>query len=357
MSLLSSSRFSVPRLPALAAAAALMASQALGSAAAFAQSDPIADFYKGKNITMLVGFSTGNGADSYARLFARHLGRFIPGNPSVVVQNMPGSGSLVMANYLYSVAPKDGSVIGVFNRNVPMEPLMGNKNARFDARKFTWIGSANTEPSLCVAWGASPIKTWEDTKTREWVIAATGLNANSGLVPTLLNKVLGTKMKMIMGYPGASEMSLAMESGEVEGRCGWSRSSLMATKSQWVTEKKVNLLIQAGLQKNPALMDVPLAMDFVTSERDKSLLKLAVAWDEMAWPFMAPPDVPAARRDTLRRAFAAAIKDPQLVAEAEREKLDLTLVTGESIEQLLADIYATPEDIVAEMRAIITPPK
>ncbi|MDB5508556.1 MAG: tripartite tricarboxylate transporter family receptor [Hyphomicrobiales bacterium] len=345
------------RLPVQFAFATFVSACAAGFSAlpAVAQSDPVADFYKGRNITMLVGFSTGNGADSYGRLLARHIGKHLPGNPNVIVQNMPGSGSLVMANYLYSVAPKDGSVIGIFNRNVPMEPMMGNKNARFEARKFTWIGSANTEPSLCVAWGASPIKTWEDTKQREWVIAATGLNANSGLVPTLLNRVLGTRMKLIMGYPGASEMSLAMESGEVEGRCGWSRSSLMATKAQWVTDKKVNLLIQAGLQKNPALMDVPLAMDYVTNDRDKQLLKLAVAWDEMAWPFMAPPEVPAARRDALRKAFESALADPQLLAEAEREKLDVTLVTGESIEKLLDDVYSTPPDIVAEMRGIITP--
>lgn len=318
-----------------------------------AKADSNADFYKGKQVTLLVGFSSGNGADSYGRLVSRHIGRHLPGNPSVIVQNMPGSGSLTMANYLYSVAPKDGSAFGIFNRNVPMEPLMGNKNARFDARKFTWIGSTNAEPSLCVAWGASPVETWEDAKEKTFVIAATGMNANSGLVPTLLNQVLGTKMKLIMGYPGSNEMSLAMERGEVEGRCGWSRSSLMATRPDWVTDKKVNLLIQAGLQKSPAMPDVPLAMDFVPTERGKQLLKLGVAWDEMAWPFAAPPALPDARKTALRDAFAAALKDPQLLSEAEKERLDISFVTGESIEKLLDDVYATPDDIVAEMRDII----
>lgn len=311
------------------------------------------EFYKGKSLTILVGFSTGSGADSYARLVGRHIGRHLPGNPGIIVQNMPGSGSLTMANYLYSVSPKDGSTIGVFNRNVPMEPLMGNKNARFDVKKFTWIGSTNAEPSLCVAWHGSPVQKWEDTKDRTFVVAATGLNANSGLVPMLLNEVLGTRMKLIMGYPGTGEMSLAMEGGEVEGRCGWSRSSITATKANWLTENKIRLLLQAGLKKSPSMPEVPLAMDFVTKESDRQLLKLGVAWDEMAWPFMAPPGVPAERAQALRSAFENALRDPLLIEEAKKERLDISLVTGESIEKLLDDVYATPDDVVLKMKTII----
>jgi len=315
----------------------------------------VEDFYRNKTVTILVGFTTGNGADSYARLIARSIGKYIPGNPNVVVQNMPGAGSLAMANHLYSVAPKDGSVFGIFNRNVPLEPLMGNKGARFDPRKFTYLGSTNAEPSLCVAWHESPVKAWTDMQNREFVVAATGLNANSGLVPTVLNRVLGTKIKTIMGYPGGNEMNLALERGEVEGRCGWSRSSLMTTKANWVAEKKLNFLLQAGLQKSPAMPEVPLAMDAIKDERDRQLFRLAVAWDEMAWPFAAPPDIPEARTQALRTAFAAVLKDPGLLAQAEKEKLDVSLVTAEAIDRLLADVYATPEDIVAEMRAIVAP--
>lgn len=310
-------------------------------------------FYKGKTLTLLVGFTTGSGADSYARLVGRHIGRFLPGAPAVIIQNMPGSGSLTMANYLYSVAPKDGSTIGIFNRNVPMEPLMGNKNARFDAKQFTWIGSTNAEPSLCVAWHAAPVKKWEDAKERTFLVAATGLNANSGLVPMLLNEVLGTKMKTIMGYPGSGEMSLALEGGEVEGRCGWSRSSIMATRADWIAQDKIRLLLQAGLQKSPSMQDVPLAMDYVTNDSDRQLLKLGVAWDEMAWPFMAPPGVPPDRARALRSAFEAALRDPQLLEEARKERLDINLVTGEAIETLLADIYATPPDVVAKMSRLM----
>jgi len=313
----------------------------------------VEDFYKGKTINVLVGFTTGNGADSYARLIARWYSRYVPGAPNVVVQNMPGSGSLTMTNNLYNVAPKDGTTFGIFNRNVPLEPIMGNANARFDPRKFTWIGSTNTEPSLCVAWHASPVKSLADVQAREFSVAATGLNANSGLVPTVLNRVMGAKFKVIMGYPGSNEMSLAMERGEVEGRCGWSRSSLMATKPQWVSEKRINMLLQAGLQKSPLMPDVPLAMDSVKDEADRQLLKLAVAWDEMAWPFAAPPDIPADRAKALRDAFAAVLKDPELVAQAGREGLDLNYVPPAQIERILDEVYATPEAVVATLKGIV----
>ena len=313
----------------------------------------VEDFYKGKTINVLVGFTTGNGADSYARLIARWYSRYVPSAPNVVVQNMPGSGSLTMTNNLYNVAPKDGTTFGIFNRNVPLEPIMGNANARFDPRKFTWIGSTNTEPSLCVAWHASPVKSLADVQVREFSVAATGLNANSGLVPTVLNRVMGAKFKVIMGYPGSNEMSLAMERGEVEGRCGWSRSSLMATKPQWVSEKRINMLLQAGLQKSPLMPDVPLAMDSVKDEADRQLLKLAVAWDEMAWPFAAPPDIPADRAMALRDAFAAVLKDPELVAQAGREGLDLNYVPPAQIERILDEVYATPEAVIATLKGIV----
>lgn len=318
-----------------------------------AETNVLSDIYKGRTLTLLVGYSTGNGADNYARLLSRHIGKYL-GNPAVVVQNMPGSGSLVMANYLYSVAPKDGTVIGTMNRNVPMEPLMGNKNARFDARKFTWIGSTNTEPSLCVSWETSSIKKWQDARERPFIVAGASLNANTGLVPTLLNRVLGTKMQLVLGFPGSNEMSMAIERGEVEGRCGWSRSSLMATRPHWVSDKKINLLLQAGLRKSVAMPDVPLAMEYVTNENDRQLLKLGVAWDEMAWPFAAPPDIPEVRREALRRAFAAALRDPQLLSEAETERLEVNLVTGEAIEQLLDDVLATPANVVAQMQGLIS---
>lgn len=329
-------------------AAAVIAAAASGPAAA-----SVEEFYKGKTISVLVGFSTGNGADSYARLIARWFSKYVPGAPAVVVQNMPGSGSLTMTNHLFNVAPKDGSTFGIFNRNAPLEPLMGNANARFDARRFTWLGSTNVEPSLCVSWHGSPVRSIDDIRAREFTVAASGLGANSGLVPAVLNRVMGAKFKIILGYPGSNEMSLAMERGEVEGRCGWSRSSLMATKAAWVRENKVSLLLQAGLQKSPQMQDVPLAMDNVSGEANRQLLKLAVAWDEMAWPFAAPPGVPADRAKALQNAFASVLKDSELVAQAGREGLDLNYVPPAQIERILADVYATPEPIIATLKEII----
>lgn len=331
---------------------AFLGAACLGLAPAAASG--VEDFYKGKTVNVLVGFTTGNGADSYARLIARWYAKYLPGAPNIVVQNMPGSGSLTMTNTLFNVSPKDGTVFGIFNRNVPLEPLMGNSNARFDPRRFTWLGSTNTEPSLCVAWHGSPVKSIKDIQTRDFAVAATGLNANSGLVPTVLNRVMGAKFKVIMGYPGSNEMSLAMERGEVEGRCGWSRSSLMATKPQWVSENRISLLLQAGLQKSPLMPDVPLAMDSVTNESDRQLLKLAVAWDEMAWPFAAPPDIPADRAKALRAAFEAVLKDPELVAQAKREGLDINYVPPAQIERILADVYATPESVIATLKGIVS---
>ena len=332
---------------------ALAATCALTIMSASVSAQTAEDFYKGKQVTILVGFTTGNGADSYARLISRWLSKYIPGNPTVVVQNMPGSGSLTMTNYLYNVAPKDGLTFGIFNRNVPLEPLMGNASAKFDPSKFNWLGSTNTEPSLCVSWNESGILTLDDMKQRNFTVAATGINANSGLVPTILNRVLGTKIKIVMGYPGGNEMNLAMERREVDGRCGWSRSSLMASKPDWVANKKVSLLVQAGLQKSPLMQDVPPAMDGVKSEKDRQLLKLAVAWDEMAWPFALPPQVPADRVATMRAAFAAVLKDPELRVQAQKEGLDLALVEPQQIEQILADIYATPPDVVDTMKEIM----
>lgn len=332
---------------------ALIASCALTLLSAPVRAQSVEEFYKGKQITVLVGFTTGNGADSYARLIARFMSKYVPGNPTFVVQNMPGSGSLTMTNFLYNVAPKDGLTFGVFNRNVPLEPLMGNAAAKFDPQKFNWLGSTNAEPSLCVSWNESKILTLEDMKERPFTVAATGINANSGLVPTILNRVLGTKIKIVMGYPGGNEMNLAMERREVDGRCGWSRSSLMASKPDWVAKKQVSLLVQAGLQKSPLMPEVPLAMDGVKSEKDRQLLKLAVAWDEMAWPFALPPQVPADRVAALRTAFSAVLKDPDLRAQAQKEGLDLSLVEPQQIEHILKDVYATPTDVIDTMKEIM----
>lgn len=313
------------------------------------------DFYKGKTIQLLIGFQAGTGYDTYARALARHLPKHLPGNPAVVQQNMTGAGSLVAANHLYNLAPKDGTMFGIFNRSTILDPLFGSPEAKFDALKYAWIGSMGPEVSVCISWAKSPFRTWEDLQQREFVAAATSLSADTGVYPILFNTVLGTKMKVITGYRGGPEMSQAIESGEAHGRCGWSWTAVKATKPEWITDKSINVLLQAGLKKAPDLPQVPLVLDLAKSERQRQLLTLAFAPQEIAWPFAAPPGLPPERTALLRKAFDATLKDPELLAEAKRMKLDIDPMPGAEVERIIADLYKTPADIVAEVRGIMKP--
>src|SRR5919197_3768107 len=201
-------------------------------------------FYKGKTVDLYIGYSAGGGYDVYARALARHMGRFIPGNPTIVPKNMPGAGSLVLANWLYNVAPKDGSAFGMIGRGTGFDPLLGHKAAQFDATRFTWIGSMNNEVSICVAWHTTGITKFEDILTKPLVVGGTSAAADTDQFPRVTNGVLGTKMRVITGYPGGNEVGLAMERGEVQGRCGWSWSSVKTTHKQWLAEKKFVVLVQ-----------------------------------------------------------------------------------------------------------------
>jgi len=329
----------------------------LAASAAFvspAFSQAPAEFFAGKTVTVYVGLSAGGGYDQNARLVARHIGKHLPGSPTFVVRNMPGGGGLVMMNYVAGVAPRDGLHIAAPQRGVPFEPLLGSaSHAKFDTLKMHGLGSVNSDTSVAIIAARTGVKKWQDLRQKEVIVAGTGVGTESVTVPYIVRNTLGLKFRVIAGYPGGSEASLAMERGEVEGRCGWSRSSLMTTKPTWASEGKISLLLQAGLQKSPLMPDVPLALDNVREEADRQLLKLAVAWDEMAWPFAAPPGVPADRAQALRAAFASVLKDPELVVQAGREGLDLNLVPPHQIERILEEVYATPEPIIAKMKDIV----
>ena len=225
-----------------------------------------AEFYKGKNVELYIGYSVGGGYDLYARMLARHMGKHIPGNPTVVPKNMEGAGSLRLANWLYRVAPKDGSVFGIIGRGTGFDPLLGNKAAQFDGPKYTWIGSANNEVSICVAWHTSGVTKFEDLLTRELVVGGTSASADTDQFPKIVNGVLGTKMRVVTGYPGGNEVGLAMERGEVQGRCGWSWSSVKSTHQQWYDQKKFAVLVQLALAKHPDLPDVPLVVDLAKTD-------------------------------------------------------------------------------------------
>src|SRR5262249_49080261 len=231
---------------------------ALCVTASFASAQSPADFYKGKNVEVDVGYSVGGGYDLYARMLARHMGKHIPGNPTIVPKNMEGAGSLRLANWIYNVAPKDGSVFATIGRGTGFDPLLGHKGAQFDATKYSWLGSANNEVSVCVAWQSAGIDKFEDLYTKELTVGGTSASADTDQFPRAINGMLGTKMKIVTGYPGGNDVGLAMERGEVNGRCGWSWSSVKSTRPDWIRDKKIKVLVQLALEKHPDLPDVPL---------------------------------------------------------------------------------------------------
>ncbi len=304
-------------------------------------------------VNVVIGYPPGAIYDVYGRIVARHIGKHLPGNPSVVVQNMPGAGSLRAANYLYTVAPKDGSTIGLFARGIAMQPLFDTQGVQFDAQKFNWLGSTSDEVSVVIASAAKPFKTIEDARDREMVVSASGSGADSVIFPYILNGVIGTKFKVVTGYPGNADMLLAVERGEADGNAGTSWISLVSIKPDWVRDKKINVLLQMANKKHPDLADVPLALDLAKNASDRSVLDLIFSRQGMAYPFVAPPDLPPERVATLRQAFDATMKDPEFLAEAKRQSLDINPVSAAEIAAIVRKAYATPADLIARARAML----
>lgn len=312
-----------------------------------ARADSVADFYKGRTINVVIGYSVGGGYDLYARLLAQHLGDHIPGHPQIVPQNMPGAGSLKAANYLYSVAAPDGSIIGTFGRGMGVEPMMGH-GADYDGRKFTWLGSITKDVSVCAASAASPIKAWKDIFEREYVVGGEGAGADPDIFALLIKNVFGAKIKLVTGFPGTADTVLAMERGELDGLCGISYSTIKSRHPDWRGQNKAVILVQAALAKEKDLPDVPLLLDFAKTPEQVQILKLILASQAMARPFVAPPGIPEERKAALRKAFADTMADPGFLAEAQKIDLDVNPVDGNAIDALLAELYATPKDVVAK---------
>ena len=327
----------------------------LAATCAPALADPVEDFYRGRNVTLVIGYSVAGGYDSYARVVARHLGNHIPGNPTILPQNMPGAGSLRSANWLYNAAPKDGSVIGMFSRGMAMEPLIGTSQTQFDAQKFSWLGSGTNEVSTCVTWHESPVKTWADALKIPFTVGGEGSGSDPDIFSTVVRNVFGVKLRLVSGYPGSAEVALAIERREVDGRCGWSYSSLRLQRPDWITKRQVNILVQLALAKTPELPDVPLITDFATTDRQRQILRLVFSRQAMARPFTAPPGIPAERKAALRKAFDETMKDPAFLEEAKQRGLEVNPVSGDEIDALIADLYRSPADVVAEVRASIAP--
>jgi tripartite-type tricarboxylate transporter receptor subunit TctC len=304
-----------------------------------------AEFYKGRTIELDIGLSVGGAYDAYARILARAMPKYIPGNPAIVPKTMEGAGSMRLANYLYNAAPRDGTSFGTINRGTPFEPLLGNKGAQFDATRFNWIGSTNNEVSVCVAWSTSGVATFEDAKTRVLVVGATGPSADTYQFPKITNAVLGTRFKIVTGYPGGNDVDLAMERGEVQGRCGWSWTSVKGLHQAWLDQGKLNILYQMGLSKHRDLPAVPLIIDLAKTDEERAILRLIFARQVMAWPFLAPPGAPGDRIEALRTAFMATMQDKDFLSEADKAGLEITPVAGAEIQKLVQDVYATPDAI------------
>jgi len=325
------------------------------AAAATAAATPdVAAFYRGKTVTILVGYGPGGGYDTYARTLAAHLGTQIPGNPTVIVQNMPGAGSILSANHLFTAAPKDGTMIGTFGRGLPYTELIGQPEAKFKSAEFNWIGSMNDEVSVCVARSDAPVKKFADVFTTPLKIGATGPDDDTGFFPRFLNGLLGTKFELVTGYKGGNDVNLALERGEIQGRCGFSWSSLVSTKPQWLKDKFVTLLVQMSLAKHPDIpKDVPLIMDYAKTDEQRQLFEVIFSRQTMGRPFAAPPGVPAERVAALRTAFDKTMADPAFKADAAKAKQELNPKSGAEIQKIIAKIFTTPQAQIDKLKQIV----
>lgn len=323
------------------------------STAALAQTEePAAEFYKKNNtIRVLASSEPGGGVDGYARLLAKHIGRFIPGNPTLVVQNMPGASGIVAANYLYNVARKDGTAMGSFQRQVPYTQLLGEQGPQFETAKFNWLGSLAGEGSVCIANATAAVKTLDDLKTKQLIMGGSGAN-DTETVPALANNLLGAKMKIITGYPSATAITLAMERGEVDGVCT-SYSSLLARNAHWFRDKKVNILFQTSTRRDPAIPDVPLTSELATNPEDKALLEILDSRFLIGRPFALPPGVPPSRVKELRDAFVAMSKDKDFLADAAKEGRDVEIVNGEDMQALLVGISQKPKATIDRINDLL----
>jgi tripartite-type tricarboxylate transporter receptor subunit TctC len=323
-------------------------------APACAAADPVADFYRGKQINWILSAGAGGGYASYAYAFAPFFTAHIPGNPHIIIQNMPGAGGIRAMNFLASVAPKDGTTIGLVHSSVPFAPLYGIKGAGYDPRQMNWIGSINAATGICVSWSASGITTWQDLFDKQFIVGGTGAGSQMETMPAMLNKLFGTRIKIVSGYKGGNDVYLAMERGEVHGRCGGLISSIKSTRPDWFTKKKVAVPIQIALERDPEFPDSPALLEFAKDQRTKDVLRLILAPMDMDRPILAPPGTPPEIVAALRQAFHATMQDPAFIAETEKQHLEVHEVEGEKIAKLLAATFSLPPDVVKEASESMT---
>ncbi len=323
------------------AVAAVLSAAVLSPASAQSQST-------GQPITLIISSGQGGGYDAYGRLVARHLGRFLPGQPAVVPKNMPGAGSVVAANWLFNIAPKDGTAIGILQNGTAFEPLLRHDQARFDARRFNWLASLNRLVNIAVVWHEAPFHSAQDLFSKELVVGASGGGAdNTSVMPRLLNGLVGTRFKVIAGYTGTNSIALAMERGEVQGLVGTSWDSLKATKPDWIAQGKARVPLQISFEKHPELPNVASVVDFIKDDEDRKLLEMILARQVYGRPFVAPPDLPAAVLRQLRDAFARMAADKEFLADADKLRLEIIVNRGEEIAALIERIYNSDPALVS----------
>ncbi len=328
------------------------AAMALPTGEAQAQAS-VEAFYKGRQMTMIVYSPPGSTYDIYARALVRHMDRHIPGKPNFITQNMPGAGGLKATDYLYNIAPKDGSVIGTIGRGLPFEVFLGKPEFRFDPLRFLWLGSMNRDVSLAISWHTSKVKTLQDLQKIELLSPGTGAGADSEIMPLAFNSLAGTKFRIINGYPNTVQAALAMERGELDGIGYWSWGSIITAQPHWLRDKKINLLFHTGVKPLPEAPDVPSIRQFAQNDLDSRSLEFLLAREILGRPFLAPPDIPADRAKALRDAFIATMKDPEFLKEAEKSKLEIDLVTGEEAEGVLRTASKAPPEVINRVKSLL----
>jgi tripartite-type tricarboxylate transporter receptor subunit TctC len=301
-----------------------------------------------KQINLQIGYPPGGGYDTYGRLLARHMGQHLPGNPTFVVSNVPGAGSIILANNLYNRAPRDGSVIGIVTGDAALNPLFGHPEAHYDALNFSWIGSMSEETSTCFAWHSAPVQSIQDVFHRPFIVGTSSSTGTTYSYPTSSNYLLGTQFKIISGYDGTNGAMLAVERGELEGMCGTAWNSIKSGRPQWLSEHLIRIILQEATHPNPDLAGVPTVMDLAKTEQQKQALRLIYGWQIMGRPVVAPPGVPADRIAVLRAAFDATLRDSTFLAEAEKAKLDIRPVGAAEVMAFLTEVYRTPKPVVEE---------
>jgi tripartite-type tricarboxylate transporter receptor subunit TctC len=321
-----------------------------------AQADGIADFYRGKTVSLVVGSSTGGGYDTMARAVARFIGRHVPGNPTVVVRNMPGAGGITAMNYIYNAAERDGTVLALVQNNTPLEPLFGTKQARYDATRLNWLGTPSFEVAMVLLWHTVPVNSVADLRSRETQMGASGANSTPAFYARLLNATLGTRMKLVNGYPGQTEALLAMERGELDGYPSVFQSALTSTRPNWLPEKLAKAIVQYGPERLQEMANVPFAPDLLTNEDDKLLMQVGFAPLALGRPLVMGPDAPADRVAAIRKALAETFADPEFLAEGERMGLAVNAPrTGEQLADVIARAYRSPPRIIERLQKLNNP--